>query len=376
MYNVPNEGKFGGNNLKNKLLKIFDKTFLKFIVVGIINTLFGTAIMFFCFNILQMDYWVSSAMNYLCGGILSYFLNKKYTFEVKETSSKAIIRFAINLTVCYLLAYGVAKPIALYLFQGAGEKLQGNIALVIGMGLYVLLNYVGQRFGRSNKMRQQSQEKEWREKMKSSFKKTVAFVAMIAWAILGLTLMQPVNAATVTPTVSNLKATAAGQKVTFSFDWDLTGKSVKEGDTFTIDAPEGVNITEIATQSLQANGAEVATVSMTGKKITFTFKKAIESMNQNVKGGFSYKAEWDNTPGNPGNKTATSKVGSESVVITRPDGPGVFESVINKYNLTGDYVSKQFKLDASENYAWMNVGDDYYLTKWFIRINGDGKNKL
>ena len=211
--------------------------------------------------------------------------------------------------------------------------------------------------------------------MKSSFKKTVAFVAMIAWAILGLTLMQPVNAATVTPTVSNLKATAAGQKVTFSFDWDLTGKSVKEGDTFTIDAPEGVNITEIATQSLQANGAEVATVSMTGKKITFTFKKAIESMNQNVKGGFSYKAEWDNTPGNPGNKTATSKVGSESVVITRPDGPGVFESVINKYNLTGDYVSKEFKLDASENYAWMKVGDDYYLTKWFIRINGDGKKQ-
>ena len=211
--------------------------------------------------------------------------------------------------------------------------------------------------------------------MKSSFKKTVAFVAMIAWAILGLTLMQPVNAATVTPTVSNLKATAAGQKVTFSFDWDLTGKSVKEGDTFTIDAPEGVNITAIATQSLQANGAEVATVSMSGKKITFTFKKAIESMNQNVKGGFSYKAEWDNTPGNPGNKTATSKVGSESVVITRPDGPGVFESVINKYNLTGDYVTKQFKLDASENYAWMNVGDDYYLTKWFIRINGDGKKQ-
>ena len=211
--------------------------------------------------------------------------------------------------------------------------------------------------------------------MKSSFKKTVAFVAMIAWAILGLTLMQPVNAATVTPAVSNLKATTSGQKVTFSFDWDLTGKSVKEGDTFTIDAPEGVNITEIATQSLQANGAEVATISMTNKKITFTFKKAIEAMNENVKGGFSYKAEWDSTPGNPGNKTATSKVGSESVVITRPDGPGVFESVLNKYNRTGDYVSKQFKLDASENYAWMNVGDDYYLTTWFIRINGDGQKK-
>ena len=211
--------------------------------------------------------------------------------------------------------------------------------------------------------------------MKFLYKKIVAFVAIIAVVALGLSMIKPVSAATVSPTVTNLKAQASGQKVTFSFDWDLTGKSVKEGDTFTIDAPEGVNITEVATQSLQANGAEVATISMTNKKITFTFKKAIESMNQNVKGGFSYKAEWDNTPGNPGNKTATSKVGSESVVITRPDGPGVFESVLNKYNLTGDYVSKQFKLDASENYAWMNVGDDYYLTTWFIRINGDGKKQ-
>ena len=211
--------------------------------------------------------------------------------------------------------------------------------------------------------------------MKSLYKKIVAFVAIIGVVALGLSVIKPVSATTVSPTVSNLKAQASGQKVNFSFDWDLTGISVKEGDTFTIDAPEGVNITKLATESLQANGAEVATISMTNKKITFTFKKAIESMNQNVKGGFSYQVMWDSTPGNPGNKTATSKVGSESVVITRPDGPGVFESVLNKYNLTGDYVSKEFKLDVSENYAWMKVGDDYYLTKWFIRINGDGKKQ-
>ena len=211
--------------------------------------------------------------------------------------------------------------------------------------------------------------------MKSLYKKIVAFVAIIGVVALGLSVIKPVSATTVSPTVSNLKAQASGQKVNFSFDWDLTGISVKECDTFTIDAPEGVNITKLATESLQANGAEVATISMTNKKITFTFKKAIESMNQNVKGGFSYQVVWDSTPGNPGNKTATSKVGSESVVITRPDGPGVFESVLNKYNLTGDYVSKEFKLDVSENYAWMKVGDDYYLTKWFIRINGDGKKQ-
>lgn len=220
------------------------------------------------------------------------------------------------------------------------------------------------------------QKKGMEEQVKTFYKKLFAFVAMFSVVALGLSIIKPVSAATVTPTITNLKAdTSGGQKVTFSFDWDLTGKSVKEGDTFTIDAPEGLNITELATQSLQANGAEVATISMTNKKITFTFKKAIESMNQNVKGGFSYRAVWDSTPGNPGNKTATSKVGSESVVITRPDGPGVFEAILNKYNRTGDYVSKTFKLDASENYAWLNVGDDYYLTTWFIRINGDGKKQ-
>ena len=143
-----------------------------------------------------------------------------------------------------------------------------------------------------------------RGQLKSLYKKIVAFVAINGVVALGLSFIKPVSATTVTPTVSNLKAQANGQKVTFSFDWDLTGKSVKEGDTFTIDAPEGVNITEIATQSLQANGAEVATITMTNKKITFTFKKAIEAMNQNVKGGFSYKAEWDNTPGNPVNYSA------------------------------------------------------------------------
>ena len=70
-------------------------------------------------------------------------------------------------------------------------------------------------------------------------------------------------------------------------------------------------------------------------------------------------------------------MGSESVVITRPDGPGVFESVLNKYNRTGDYVSKRFKLDASEDlmHGWI-FGDDYYLTTWFIRIGRCQKTSM
>lgn len=65
---------------------------------------------------------------------------------MEETTKKSIVRFTINITVCYIVAYGIAMPLVLYLFEGLDEKLQGNLALGAGMGLFVLLNYVGQRF--------------------------------------------------------------------------------------------------------------------------------------------------------------------------------------------------------------------------------------
>lgn len=60
-----------------------------------------------------------------------------------------------------------------------------------------------------------------RGKMKSFYKKLVVLLAMVGVAVLGLSIIKPVNAAVTTPVVSNLKAQANGQKVTFSFDWDL-----------------------------------------------------------------------------------------------------------------------------------------------------------
>ena len=42
---------------------IIDKKLLKFILVGIVNTLVGTAIMFGLYNLAGCSYWVSSAAN-------------------------------------------------------------------------------------------------------------------------------------------------------------------------------------------------------------------------------------------------------------------------------------------------------------------------
>lgn len=126
--------------------KFFDPSMLRFLLVGVVNTLVGAGIMFLLYNLAGCSYWLSSAANYIVGGVVSYFLNKYYTFKNTERSWKQVLRFALNVAACWLLAYGIAKPLALWLLAGFDEKLQTNAAMLAGLCLYTALNYLGQRF--------------------------------------------------------------------------------------------------------------------------------------------------------------------------------------------------------------------------------------
>ena len=126
-------------------MKLIDKTTIKFILVGIVNTLVGTGVMFLMYNLLHASYWISSASNYIIGSIVSYVLNKYFTFQNKERSWKQVAKFIINIAVCYVLAYGIAKPVVMYILSGAGQKIQENAAMLAGMCLFTGFNYIGQR---------------------------------------------------------------------------------------------------------------------------------------------------------------------------------------------------------------------------------------
>lgn len=129
-----------------KIKAKIDITFIKFVIVGVINTLVGTAVMFIAYNVFHFSYWISSAANYIIGSICSYFLNKHFTFQNKEKSPVIVVKFIINITLCYLIAYGGAKKLILWLLADLPKTWQDNIAMVCGMGLFVILNYFGQRF--------------------------------------------------------------------------------------------------------------------------------------------------------------------------------------------------------------------------------------
>ena len=128
-----------------KISAFIDRKLLKFIIVGVINTLVGMAIMLGLYNWAGCSYWFSSAANYILTSILSYFLNKYFTFQNREKSLGQVIRFILNIAICYLVAYGIAKPLTFAVLDGMGEQLQTNIAMLVGMCLFTGLNYIGQR---------------------------------------------------------------------------------------------------------------------------------------------------------------------------------------------------------------------------------------
>ena len=62
----------------NTLRSLVDGHLLRFLLVGGINTLVGSAIMFGLYHFAGAGYWLSSAVNHLLTSILSYFLNKHF----------------------------------------------------------------------------------------------------------------------------------------------------------------------------------------------------------------------------------------------------------------------------------------------------------
>jgi putative flippase GtrA len=136
--------------------KLFDRRFFRFILVGVINTIVGSVIMFALYNAAQVSYWVSSACSYVFTSVLSFSLNKYFTFEVKTWSAFMVTAFIINICVCYVAAYGVAKPAVNHFLKDAPQTIRENIALLAGMCLFTGLNYTGQRLlvFRENKVKE------------------------------------------------------------------------------------------------------------------------------------------------------------------------------------------------------------------------------
>lgn len=138
----------------NKLKQLYEKnkTFIMevihFCIVGVINTLMGLIIIEVLYNLIHFNYWASSGISYFIGGVFSYFANAKVTFKVEEKDRDKWlpVRFAVNIIICYLIAYGVAKPLVRYVLSSQPVVVVENIAIIVGMVLFTAMNFFGQKF--------------------------------------------------------------------------------------------------------------------------------------------------------------------------------------------------------------------------------------
>ena len=128
-----------------KLLQLFDIKMWKFLLVGVLNTLVGDGLSFLLINLHVMNMWWATALPTALASVMSYFLNKHFTFKNTEKGWRPVLRFALNIAVCYLLAYGIAIPVMQWLLADTSVALRENIAKLTGMCLFVGFNYLGQR---------------------------------------------------------------------------------------------------------------------------------------------------------------------------------------------------------------------------------------
>lgn len=128
--------------------KLIDASIPKFLLVGVGNTLLSMVIMFLLRDLAGFSYWGSTAPAYLLGAVMSFFLNRSFTFRSQEVIWKAALKFAMNVVVCYLIGNSLARPAAQALLSGTTLSADWveRSSMLLGMVLYTGLNYLGQRF--------------------------------------------------------------------------------------------------------------------------------------------------------------------------------------------------------------------------------------
>ncbi|TXK82546.1 GtrA family protein [Paenibacillus sp. N3.4] len=133
----------------SQLKKWLHSSFARFLLVGLFNTLVGLTASFVFFNLLHLNYWISTFAGNTIGAIVSYTLNRTFTFRSKASVGSSWWKFGIVILSCYGISYGLS-----YLLAEAAASLWPNVsagwlhnaAILIGNGLYMIGNYAGHKY--------------------------------------------------------------------------------------------------------------------------------------------------------------------------------------------------------------------------------------
>lgn len=142
--------------MKASLLPDYQKQFIKFVLIGVLAVLVDLG----CYYILLSVYpeYVGSfftneilakSSSFVCGSIVTYQLNKYWTWKQKNRSNKRFVKFFFLYIISLLINVSVNSS-ALYLlfnestFQSLPRKY--FIAFILATGVSAIFNFFGQKW--------------------------------------------------------------------------------------------------------------------------------------------------------------------------------------------------------------------------------------
>ncbi len=130
-------------------LRAWNIPFSRFLVVGVLNTIVGLSVMLILFNAVELGYWLSTCLGNGVGAIVSYVLNRSFTFRSRSRVKHTWWKFVIVVSFCYLISYRLCLWVftsSSTFFPGIPDDIWGNGAILAGSGLYTLTSYLGHKY--------------------------------------------------------------------------------------------------------------------------------------------------------------------------------------------------------------------------------------
>lgn len=119
---------------------MISSTLARYLFVGVANTAVGYGVILILQLQLGMHPVVANALGYVVGMIMSYALNRRYTFRSQRGHTMGVPIFVVSAAICYLLNVAVLQ------FSINVVGLPAAISQALAICAYTFLFYIANRY--------------------------------------------------------------------------------------------------------------------------------------------------------------------------------------------------------------------------------------
>lgn len=113
---------------------------IRFLIVGVLNTIFGYTIYFICLKFFHLNYIISLLFAHILGVIHSYYWNSKWIFKKGHYNYKNLLKFSGVYVVSFMINLLVLYIMVNYL------KMSPLLSQVFALFLTTLISFFGHKF--------------------------------------------------------------------------------------------------------------------------------------------------------------------------------------------------------------------------------------